>query len=53
MKTVIHENERGLLFENGRYVKMLSPGKYRTFGSRKTIEVVSAEHKLESDFCPL
>lgn len=53
MKTVIHENERGLLFENGRYVKMLSPGKYRTFGSRKTIEVVSTEHKLESDFCPL
>lgn len=53
MKTVIHENERGLLFQNGRYRKLLSPGKYRTFGSRKNIEVVPTSQKLESEFCPL
>jgi len=29
MKTIINENERGFLFKNGKYRKMLSPGKHR------------------------
>ena len=29
MKTIINENERGFLFKNGTYRKMLAPGKHR------------------------
>ena len=29
MKIIINENERGFLFRNGTYCRMLSPGKYR------------------------
>jgi len=29
MKIIINENERGFLFKNGTYRKMLTPGKYR------------------------
>ncbi len=35
MKIVINENERGFLFKNGTYRKLLLPGKhhiYRCFG---------------------
>lgn len=28
MKTIINENQRGLLFKNGKFIKMLVPGKY-------------------------
>lgn len=28
MKTIINENQRGLLFKNGKYIKMLTPGKH-------------------------
>ena len=27
MKTIINENQRGLLFKNGQFIKMLKPGK--------------------------
>ncbi len=37
MKTVILENERGLLYRDGRFIGMLSPGKYHHFDST-TIE---------------
>lgn len=51
-KTMITENERGLLFKNGRFVKMLAPGKYSTaFG--RDIEVCSLEAPVESAFCSL
>ncbi len=41
-KIVINENQRGLLFKNGKYQKILTAGKYRIFGG-KTIEVVDLD----------
>ena len=53
MKTIIiNENQRGLLFKNGKYEKLLGAGKYRLFGGREVqvlelSEPVSAEaHNL-------
>lgn len=51
-KIIINENQRGLLFKNGRYVKLLAPGKYYTFGGRN-IEVLDLEQPVVSDFCSL
>lgn len=52
MKTIILENQRGLLFKNGRFVKLLNSGKYSFFGDR-TIELVSLDKELTSKFCSL
>ncbi|MBQ9133029.1 MAG: slipin family protein [Clostridia bacterium] len=52
MKTIIHENARGFLFNNGRFVKMLAPGKYHTFGDR-IIEVADLEAPICSGLCSL
>jgi len=53
MKTVmIHQNQRGLLFKNGRFVKMLEAGKYRLFGSRE-VEIFSAGEPLSPMRCTL
>jgi len=41
-KIIINENQRGLLFKNGKYVKLLGAGKYYVFGGRD-IEVFSIE----------
>ena len=49
-KVIISENQRGLLFKNGRYVKLLSPGKYYTFGAR-VIEVLSLTEPVSSFRC--
>jgi len=32
-KYMIQENQRGFLFKDGTFEKMLKPGKYRFFGS--------------------
>ncbi len=42
-KIIINENQRGLLFKNGKFVKLLGAGKYRIFGG-KDIEVFSIEN---------
>lgn len=47
MKTVIHENERGLLFVKGRFVKCLGAGTYRV-PRRGEIETVRATGELIS-----
>ena len=52
MKTIINENQRGLLFKNGKFVKMLPSGKYRTFGD-KTIEVQELDKALGSQSASL
>lgn len=44
-KIVINENQRGFLFKNGKYVKMLSAGKYYEFGDRD-IECVYVDQPL-------
>lgn len=51
-KIIIQENEKGLLFQNGKYMKLLGAGKYYTFSDRE-IEVVNAAEPLASDRCAL
>jgi len=52
MKTIINENQRGFLFKNGKFVKLLEAGKYHTFGGRE-IQVVATDQSLISAFCTL
>jgi len=49
MKTIIQENQRGLLFKNGKFTEYLLPGKHRRFGGGVDIVAVSASgaFKLE------
>lgn len=51
-KVIIHDNERGLLFKNGRFVRRLTAGKYRVFGD-SSIEAVPLEEMLMSETCSL
>lgn len=51
-KVIINENQRGLLFKNGKYVKMLPAGKYFSYGG-KEIEVLNLEQPIISDKCAL
>ncbi len=41
-KIIINENQRGLLFKNGKFVKLLGAGKYHIFGGSE-IELQSLE----------
>ena len=34
-KVIIKENEKGLLFVNGKFKKLLEAGKYYTYGENK------------------
>ncbi|MBQ9747445.1 MAG: slipin family protein [Clostridia bacterium] len=53
MKTVtIQENEMGLLFKNGRYQKLLTPGKYYLTRACE-VEIVSTEEELCGKRCAL
>lgn len=52
MTTIIHENERGLLFKNGKLMRLLSAGKYLAFGS-KEIEVLPIDKALASPSCDI
>lgn len=51
-KVIINENQRGLLFKNGRFIKLLPAGKYHTF-KNSFIEAISMECSLKSDNCSL
>ena len=51
-KVMINENQRGLLFENGRFVKMLGPGSWWEYGSRE-IEAAEVELPVWSERCGL
>lgn len=51
-KIIINENQRGFLFKNGKYVKMLTAGKYHTYGGRE-IEVVYLDQPIFSAKCTL
>jgi regulator of protease activity HflC (stomatin/prohibitin superfamily) len=48
MKTIINENQRGLLFKNGKYQKMLEPGKHSFLSRNITVEKlnITDEFKL-------
>lgn len=51
-KTIINENQRGFLFKNGKYVKMLTAGKYYSCGG-KEIEVVNLDQPIALTKCAL
>ncbi len=51
-KVIINENQRGLLFKNGKYVKMLEAGKYYSYGG-KEIEVLNLAQPIVSGKCAL
>ena len=51
MKTImIQDNQRGLLFKNGKYEKLLTPGKYYAYGGR-VIEVLEMDRPIQSAQC--
>ena len=53
MKTVIiSENQNGLLYNNGKYIKTVGAGKYRLFGGR-TMEIFEQGQVIDSKYCPL
>lgn len=51
-KIIITEKQRGLLFQNGKYKKLLAPGRYRQFGGREIIPAELTE-PLPCQSCPL
>ena len=51
-KIIVNENQRGFLFKNGKYVKMLTSGKYYVCGG-KEIEVVNLNQPIVSNQCAL
>ena len=51
-KIIITENQRGFLFDNGKFVKMLSAGKYFLFGGREVI-VNQLDAPVNAGFCPI
>ena len=53
-KIIINENQRGLLFKNGKYVKLLDAGKHYISGGKR-IETVSVDPRalLFSTSCPI
>ncbi len=51
-KVIINEKNRGFLFKNGKYVRMLGAGKYYTFGDR-VIELVSIDRPLDCGRCSI
>lgn len=52
LKTIIKENERGLLYRNGRLCELLMPGKYRYFGSAQ-VEIFLVNEAVRSEFCSI
>lgn len=53
MKTVIiNENQKGFLFKNGKYVKLLKAGRYHQFGGRR-IEIADLDAAVGSPMCQL
>ena len=51
-KIIINENQRGFLFKNGKYVKLLGPGKYYLFGDR-TVSISDLGYPIDCSKCAL
>ena len=51
-KMILSENQKGFLFKNGKYVKLLDAGKYYLFGGR-SIEVSNVNQPIVSNRCAL
>ncbi|WP_426350258.1 slipin family protein [Alloiococcus sp. CFN-8] len=52
MKIIINENQRGLLFKKGKFIKMLEAGSYYTFGSRE-IKIMELDEPVTTVDCSL
>lgn len=52
MKIIINENQRGLVYENGKFIKLLTAGKYKFF-KKKNIEIASEAVKINTTVCSL
>lgn len=50
--TIINENQKGLLFKNGKYVKVLNAGKYRIWGNSE-IEISDFDQPVFPRRCAL
>ncbi|WP_395014021.1 SPFH domain-containing protein [Robinsoniella peoriensis] len=50
MRIIIQENQRGLLFKNGKFVKLLEAGRYFIFGTQN-MEIVQLDQPLTSETC--
>jgi len=51
-KIMISENQKGLLFQNGKYLRFVEAGKYYLFGGRE-MEILDIEMPLFSEKCRL
>lgn len=51
-KLVINEKQKGFLFKNGKYIKMLDAGKYHLFGGRE-IEISALDQPVSCSRCAL
>ena len=51
-KMIINENQKGFLFKNGKYIKLLNAGKYYLIGGKK-IEISNLDQPITSDKCAL
>ncbi|MBO5357018.1 MAG: slipin family protein [Clostridia bacterium] len=49
---VINEKQRGLVFENGKFVKLITAGKYRFFRN-KTVEILSEAVRIYTEKCSI
>ncbi len=52
MRIVINENERGLLFKDGKFVKVLDAGKHSFYGTVQ-VEVLKLDQSIASKSCSL
>ncbi len=51
-KIIINENQKGFLFKNGKYIKLLDAGKYHLWGG-KEIEISDLKKAIVSNKCSL
>ena len=51
MKIVILEQQKGLVFQNGKLTKILETGKYMIYDNQKEVEILDMEQPLYSEYC--
>lgn len=49
MKVIIEENQRGFLFKDGKYIKMLNSGKHRFWNKGYKVSIVNLDDELVLD----
>ena len=52
MMLIVKENERGLVFKNGKFVKVVTAGKYRFWGDVQ-VEVLRIDQMIQSKLASL